>query len=107
MCANLDPPVGYNKNSENVTHYTLAKQVIIFSLLIACEQIQDLYNELFSSKSVRDMKYKNDFPGDGKPQGKKSLKTIDLDPEEIDISQFRDCFEVYGENCPICIKVGF
>ncbi len=107
MCANFDPPVGYNSNLESVTHYTLDKQVIIFSILIACEQIQDLYNELFSSKnvkSVRDIKYKKDFPGDGKPQGKKSLKAIDLDCKEIDTLQFCDCFQVYGENCPICSR---
>ncbi len=58
-------------------------------------------------QDVRNMKHKKDYPGGEKWQVKEFPIPFDLGLEKIDISQFRDCYEVYGENCPVCRKVRF
>ncbi len=55
-------------------------------------------------QDVRNTKHKKDCPGGEKWQGKKFPTTFDLGPDEIDTSQFHDCSQVYGRNCPVCIK---
>lgn len=53
-------------------------------------------------QGVRKTSHKKGCSSGGEWQGKKSPTTCNMEVEKTDISQFRDCYEVYGENCPIC-----